>query len=557
MHPILFSIPLPGWTIPLFPALLVLAALGVVLALFGYRKRATDLLVIGVAAAIGGAIAGFSFRGEVYTLSPLPVYSYGAMLCLSIIVGWYLTLGLASKDGLPREVMANCYFVTAVAALVGARLLYVVTNPDEFSAFRDLFALRRGGLVAYGGFLGGFLGSWGFLYRHRIRLLPWADVAVPSLASGLVITRLGCYLYGCDFGKPLSDTAPAWLKSLGTFPKWAEGTVLEGNGSPAWIQHVNQRGLSPDTTASLPVHPTQLYEVLTGLTLLALVFLVRRRQKFRGQVFLAFTLGYGLLRFGLETLRDDIERGSYGPHLSAHVILPAAALAFGLAFAFGPARSVVDDKLRRGMQAIALLPGPALYFLLRPASFAQGEAIQLSTSQWIGLGTGVAAALVWGTLWEAAKKNPEAAMALGPGAVLDDEEDEDEFDPALDDDGPAHEADESRAANERKPATTKPKAKKKTTKAKPKTEAESTATKSTATKAKTATESLEAKSKTEARSKTASKPKSKSEKSAATPKSSSSADPASGTAKAKPANRKSKKKKKRKAIAPTPAGETS
>jgi phosphatidylglycerol:prolipoprotein diacylglycerol transferase len=427
MHPILFSIPLPGWTIPLFPALLSLAAIGVLLALFGYRKRATDLLVIGAAAAVGGAFAAFNFRGEVYTLSPLPVYSYGAMLCLSIIVGWYLTLGLASKDGLPREVMANCYFVTAVSALIGARLLYVVTNLDEFASFNDLFALRRGGLVAYGGFLGGFVGSWWFLRRHRIRLLPWADVAVPSLATGLVITRLGCYLYGCDFGKPLADSAPNWLKTAGTFPRWADGTVLEGSGSPAWIQHVNQRGLSSDTTASLPVHPTQLYEVAAGLLLLALVFAARKQQRFRGQVFLAFTAGYGALRFALEVLRDDLERGTFGPYLSEHVVLPGAALAFGLAFAFGPARSIAADTPRRVFQIAALLPAPALFFLLKPASFAQGTAVQLSTSQWIGLCTGVAAALVWGTLFEAAKKNPEAAMALGEGATdFDDDDDGDD-----------------------------------------------------------------------------------------------------------------------------------
>ena len=427
MHPILFSIPLPGWTIPLFPALLALAAVGVLLGLFGYRKRATDLLVIGVAAAVGAGFAAFNFRGEVYTLTPLPVYSYGAMLCLSIIVGWYLTLGLASKDGLPREVMANCYFVTAVAALIGARLLYVVTNMDEFSSFNDLFALRRGGLVAYGGFLGGFLGSWGFLHRHRIRLLPWADVAVPSLAAGLVITRLGCYLYGCDFGKPLSDSAPGWLKTIGTFPKWADGTALEGTGSPAWIQHVNQRGLSADTTASLPVHPTQLYEVGAGLLLLALVFAARKHQRFRGQVFLAFTAGYGALRFALEVLRDDLERGTFGPYLGEHVVLPGTALAFGLAFAFGPARSIAKDTPRRIAQVAALLPAPVLFFLLKPASFAQGTAVQLSTSQWIGLSTGVAAALVWGALFEVAKKNPEAAMALGEGATdYDEDEDEDE-----------------------------------------------------------------------------------------------------------------------------------
>ena len=50
---------------------------------------------------------------------------------------------------------------------------------------------------------------------HKIRLLPWADVAVPSLASGLFITRIGCYLFGCDFGRRLSPCAPGWLQKMG------------------------------------------------------------------------------------------------------------------------------------------------------------------------------------------------------------------------------------------------------------------------------------------------------------------------------------------------------
>ncbi|MBX3129120.1 MAG: prolipoprotein diacylglyceryl transferase [Polyangiaceae bacterium] len=441
MHPVLFRIPLPGVTVPLMPALLVVAALGAVLALFGYRKKAADLLIIGAVAAAAAAIAGFAYRGEVYTLSPLPVYSYGAMLCLSIVVGWYLTLGLASKDGLPRETMANCYFVTAVSALVGARLLYVVTNLGEFPSFQDLFALRRGGLVAYGGFLGGFVGSWLFLRKQRIRLLPWADVAVPSLATGLVVTRLGCYLYGCDFGKPLGDGAPAWLRSLGTFPRWSDSTLIEGSGSPAWIQHVNQRGLSADATESLPVHPTQLYEVLVGLALLVLVLAVRKNQRFRGQVFLAFTLGYGLLRFLLEVLRDDAERGEFGPHFAEQVLWSGALVIFGAAFAFGPARSIANDTARNVARVAAVLPGIVVFFALRPDTFAQSIAVQLSTSQWIGLLTGVGAAVAWATLLESAKRSPEAAMSLGEGALVEDDAPESERDAVEPDDAEPDEAD--------------------------------------------------------------------------------------------------------------------
>ncbi len=181
MHPILLRIPMPGWELP----------------------------IIG-------------------KLDSIPIYSYGVMLGLSLVVGWYLTLGLAARDGLPRETMANNYVITAIVAVVASRVLYVVTNLQEFDSLGDLFSMRRGGLVAYGGFLGGFLGSLVYLKRKRIRLMPWADVAVPSLASGLAIVRIGCYMFGCDFGQPLSEGAPGWLKKVRMLSSW------EGPAKALW-----------------------------------------------------------------------------------------------------------------------------------------------------------------------------------------------------------------------------------------------------------------------------------------------------------------------------------
>lgn len=264
----------------------------------------------------------------------LPIYSYGVMLGLSLLVGWHLTLGLAERQGLPRDRMGDCYIFTAFCAIVGARLLYVLTNLEEFRdpetgelSLSSMVALRPGGLVAYGGFLGGLVGSGLYLYRERLSLWKWADAAVPSLATGLTITRVGCYLYGCDFGKPLPSGVPGWLARLGTFPHWADG-----RGAPAWRQHVElgfrtdrlrcldrfhgdwRDGichLDPAARASAPVHPTQLYESLTGLVIFLVLLWLWRRRRFEGQIFLAFGVLYGFARALLEILRDDNERGFF------------------------------------------------------------------------------------------------------------------------------------------------------------------------------------------------------------------------------------------------------
>jgi len=240
----------------------------------------------------------------------LPIYSYGVMLGLSLVVGWKLTLSLCVKDGMDRELMGRCYVWTAVSAVVGARLLYILTNLDRIDSFFQIFRVWEGGLVAYGG----FLGSAGFCRWKGIKLLAWADCAVPSLATGLMITRVGCLLYGCDFGKP-------WDGPLALhFPV----------GSPAFNQQRVEGLLPPGALHSLAVHPTQIYESLNGLALLGLLMLVRKYRRFSGQMFVAFTMGYAVLRYYVETLRADEQRGGIGP-LSTSQIIGIVTFLAGLA----------------------------------------------------------------------------------------------------------------------------------------------------------------------------------------------------------------------------------
>jgi phosphatidylglycerol:prolipoprotein diacylglycerol transferase len=259
------------------------------------------------------------------------------------------------------------------------------------------------------------VGSVIYLRREKVPLWPWADVAAPSLASGLLFTRLGCYLFGCDFGKPLPSSSPEWLKKMGTFPHWSDGTLPRGSGSPAWAQHVQQRLLDFDAPGSLPVHPTQIYESLVGGLLLLLLFAVRRNLKFRGQVFLTFTFAYGVLRFLLEMIRDDSERGEFGPHLAEHVMIAGGLLLFALAYIAFMAPSVADPTMRKMTQVVAVVPALVAFLLLRPASFADQTLLQFSTSQWVALLTAIPAAMAYGVYFKAAEAHPESALALDLG----------------------------------------------------------------------------------------------------------------------------------------------
>jgi prolipoprotein diacylglyceryltransferase len=70
--------------------------------------------------------------------------------------------------------------------------------------------------------------------------------------------------------------------------------------------------LAPDSAWSLPVHPTQIYEMLTGFALFGLLLYLRRVRKFSGEVFLGWVFGYGIMRSLIEVYRGDDDRGSVG-----------------------------------------------------------------------------------------------------------------------------------------------------------------------------------------------------------------------------------------------------
>jgi prolipoprotein diacylglyceryl transferase len=303
MRPVLFEIP---------SKLLFFAALALALGFFvwgRWKGRASPRAASAasnVPYLLAGAVALVKLRGGAWLPTAevlsrpwlaVPIHSYGVMLGTSMIVGWFLAMKLSKQDGIPEEQAGAIYMWTAVWSIVGARVLYIIANHDKLDGALDALKIWNGGLVAYGGMIGGFLTSWYCCWKRKIPLLRWADVAAPSVVLGTSITRVGCLLFGCDYGR---RTALPW------------GIRFPAH-SPAWQDQVKLEHLPATAAWSYPVHPTQIYELLAGLFLFGLMMLARRVRTFSGQVFLTWVLGYGILRPIIEIFRDDKERGTVGP----------------------------------------------------------------------------------------------------------------------------------------------------------------------------------------------------------------------------------------------------
>ncbi len=101
------------------------------------------------------------------------------------------------------------------------------------------------------------------------------------------------------------------------------------------------------------------------------------------------------MRFLLEIVRDDSERGSFGPTFAEHVLVPSVLLIFAAAFVYGPAQSILSVAWRRVATTLLVASAAAAYFVLRPLTGAAIASVALSTSQWISLITALAAAFAW------------------------------------------------------------------------------------------------------------------------------------------------------------------
>ena len=131
----------------------------------------------------------------------IPLYGFGTMLTLALIICIWLAGRRAEKDGVKRIFIQDLAIWLVVAGIVGARLASVW---GEGGDFRNFFRLWDGGLVFYGSAIGGvvgYLGAYQFIIRrHGLRTWILADAIAPSIAMGLCLGRVGCFLNGCCYG---------------------------------------------------------------------------------------------------------------------------------------------------------------------------------------------------------------------------------------------------------------------------------------------------------------------------------------------------------------------
>ncbi len=231
-------------------------------------------------------------------IGPVTIYSYGFFIAAALLIGLAFALRQARIMGLESQLGPELGFYLILASIVGARLLYVVLQPEQFlDQPLSILMFWEGGMEFFGGVAGAIAAGVFYLRRKGQPVWRWADSFAPGIALGLGVGRIGCFMAGCCYGKP---------------------TQL-----PWGVTFTHPLSLAP---LQVPLHPTQLYHSLSGFLILLILLVTGRKLKEPGQLFGLFFVCYGVLRFVVEFYRDDMRA-----HLGALSLAQWAAIAAFLA----------------------------------------------------------------------------------------------------------------------------------------------------------------------------------------------------------------------------------
>ncbi|MDR3256587.1 MAG: prolipoprotein diacylglyceryl transferase [Endomicrobium sp.] len=215
-----------------------------------------------------------------FSFGNLTIYTYGFLVAVAFLAASsYLSYSIkkSREKIISQDNLYSLFMYMAIFAIVGGRLLYVLTNLDEFiSSPLKIFELWQGGLVYYGGFIAAVIFITIYAKRKKIQLLKLGDFFAPALALGHAIGRIGCFFAGCCYGK---YTSLPWS-----------------------VVFIDKHSLA---VKGVHLHPTQLYESFANFLLFMFLHFYSKKEHKIGISFAIYLIGYTVLRFIIEFFRGD------------------------------------------------------------------------------------------------------------------------------------------------------------------------------------------------------------------------------------------------------------
>jgi phosphatidylglycerol:prolipoprotein diacylglycerol transferase len=244
-----------------------------------------------------------------FQIGPITIYSFGVFMALAALSAAWVVHSELKRLRYNPELASTMVFAAAVGGLVGARLLFIVEEWDNFLAAPLSFIFTGAGFTWYGGFIGGVIAVSWVVRKNNIPWLIGADIGAPALAIAYGVGRIGCHVAGDGDWGTVTDMP------------WG---VAYTNAIVGWA--------NPYTGVPYPpgvrVHPTPIYEFIESLIVFGILWSIRGKGYAPGTIAWLYLILSGFARFLVEFWRIN---PSLAGGLSEAQWFSLALMAIGLA----------------------------------------------------------------------------------------------------------------------------------------------------------------------------------------------------------------------------------
>ena len=218
---------------------------------------------------------------------------YGVLIAVGMLLGIFFVVLEARRNHEEPDAYLDLAIITLITGVIGARLLYAAFS---WSLYKNdpgqILNVRSGGMLFYGGLLGGVLGGIVYCRIRKKSFWKMADLACMGILIGQIIGKWGSFFNSESFGEYVDNILSMQLPLTAVRAGEVTTTMREN------LQMV-------DGVSCILVQPLFLYESLWCLLVLMLLMMHLRRRVFQGEIFLRYLAGYGLGRFVIQWMRTD------------------------------------------------------------------------------------------------------------------------------------------------------------------------------------------------------------------------------------------------------------
>lgn len=221
---------------------------------------------------------------ELFHIGNITIYSYAFLIVLGTVVASIYTKWRSKKELGIVDLSNTFFYFIFIAGFIGGKIFFYLEKPSYYLYNpKMMLANFSGGFVFYGSFIFIIPVVLWYLKKYRIPILPMLDILAITTLIVHSVGRLGCFFGGCCYGKPTTGVT----------------------------------GIVFPTSHGVAVHPTQLYEITALLFIMVVLLFIKKKQHFKGQLFLLYIAFYAVVRNVLELFRGD-KRGFIIPNYLSH-----------------------------------------------------------------------------------------------------------------------------------------------------------------------------------------------------------------------------------------------